>query len=120
MNAVVAFFQEHQVQLTDARSGHFPLAIVHEMAKAQNKRTSQPRRTMNECKAIANGVIEAAIAKHEGKYYISTPKLPMRTFIASGNIRSLYNELHCVRDLVLAAMSDKEVADKAAEYKSSF
>ena len=120
MITATSFFQEHQVQLTDARSGHFPIAIAHEMAKAQNKRKSEPRRYMADCMAIANGLIEAAIAKHEGKYYISTPKLPLRTFIASGNIRSLYNELYRVRDLVLAAMSDKEVAAKAAEYKSSF
>lgn len=120
MNAAVAFFQDHQVQLTDARSGNFPLAIVHEMVKAQNKRKSEPRRTMAECMAIANGVIEARIAKHEGKYYISTPKLPLRTFIASANNRALYNELYRVRDLVLAAMSDEEVAAKSVEYKSDF
>ena len=115
----VSFFQDHQIQLTDARRGNFPLAIVHEMAKA-NKRTSQPRRTMTECLAIANGVVEARIVKDEGKYFISTPKLPLRVFISRGSIRALYNELHEIRDLVLAAMSDAEVATKAAEYKSDF
>ena len=118
MNAAIAFFQDHQIQLTDARRGNFPLAIVHEMAKA-NKRTSQPRRTMTECLAIAKH-IEAKIVKDEGKYFISTPKLPLRCFISRGSIRALYNELHEIRDLVLAAMSDAEVATKAAEYKSDF
>lgn len=118
--SAIAFFQEHQVQLTDARRGYFPLAVVHEMAKAQNKRKSEPRRTMAECLAIANGVIEARIVKDEGKYFISTPKLPLRVFISRGSIRALYNELHEIRDLVLAAMSDAEVATKANEYKASF
>ena len=119
MNAAIAFFQKHQIQLTDARSGHFPLAIVHEMAKA-NKRTSQPRRTMTECLAIANGIIDARIVKDEGKYFISTPALPLRVFISRGSIRALYNELLDIQALVLAAMSDAEVSAKAAEYKSDF
>jgi hypothetical protein len=119
MNAAIAFFQDHQIQLTDARRGNFPLAVVHEMAK-QNKRKSEPRRTMAECMAIANGVIEARIVKDGGKYFISTPKLPLRVFISRGSIRALYNELHEIRDLVLAAMSDADVATKANEYKASF
>ena len=119
MNAAIAFFQKHQIQLTDARSGHFPLAIVHEMAK-QNKRKSEPRRTMAECMAIANGIIDARIVKDEGKYFISTPALPLRVFISRGSIRALYNELLDIQALVLAAMSDAEVSAKAAEYKSDF
>ena len=114
----VSFFQDHQIQLTDARRGNFPLAIVHEMAKA-NKRTSQPRRTMTECLAIAKH-IDARIVKDEGKYFISTPALPLRVFISRGSIRALYNELLDIQALVLAAMSDAEVSAKAAEYKSDF
>jgi hypothetical protein len=96
---------------------------AHAMVKASTPRKTQIKRGIEECMAIANGLTQAQICENEGKYYISTPKLPLRMFVCKALKRdktALYNQLLDIQAIVIKAMSDEEVFAKAAEYKSSF
>ena len=96
---------------------------AHQMVRASAPRKTQIKRGMEECTAIANGLIQAQICENEGRYYISTPKLPLRCFNCKAlkkDKTALYNQLLDIQALVLKAMTDEQVFALAAKYKSSF
>lgn len=102
-------------------TGTIPSSVAHGLA--QNTRKAQIKRGMEECLAIANGLVQAQICENEGKYYISTPKLPLRMFVCKAlkkDKTSLYNTLLDVQAIVIKAMSDAEVFALAAQYKQDF
>jgi len=96
---------------------------AHAMVKATAPRKTQIKRGMEECLAIANGLIQAQICENEGRYYISTPKLPLRMFVCKAlkkDKTALYNQLLDIQHLVIKAMSDAEVFALSAQYKQDF
>lgn len=96
---------------------------AHAMVKATASRKTAIKRGMEECLAIANGLINATIQENEGRYYITTPKLPTRCFVCKvlkKDKASLYNTLLDIQRLVLQTMSDDEVSELAKQYKGDF
>ena len=90
---------------------------AHAMVKASAPRKTAIKRGIEECMAIANGFIQAEICENEGKYYVSTPKLPLRMFVCKALKRdktALYHKLLEMQALVLQAMSDDEIKELAA------
>ena len=95
---------------------------AHAMVKASATRKTI-KRGIEECMAIANGLIQAQICENEGKYYVSTPKLPLRMFVCKAlkkDKTALYNQLLDIQALVIKAMTNEEVFALSAEYKSDF
>ncbi len=94
---------------------------AHAMVKASAPRKTKVKRGIEECMAIANGLIQAQICENEGRYYISTPRLPLRCFVCKALKRdksALYNELLSIQSLVIKAMGDQELESLANQYKS--
>lgn len=96
---------------------------AHAMVKASAPRKTAIKRGIEECMAIANGLIQAQICENEGKYYVSTPKLPLRMFVCKAlkkDKTALYNQLLDIQALVIKAMTNEEVFALSTEYKSDF
>ena len=103
--------------------GNIASNAAHAMVRASAPRKTQIKRSMEECMAIANGLIQAQICENEGRYYVTTPKLPLRCFICKAlkkDKSALYQKLLEIQAVVLQAMDDQEIFTLAAEYITSF
>lgn len=119
MNAATAFFQEHQIQLTDARSGHFPLAVVHEMAKAnKNQRKRPTARTWAQVSDRALGM--CVTIEKEGRTTFLTPPAPLGGYHSVNTAIEAWQALDRIAAELTAAMPNEKVFALAAEYKSDF
>jgi len=102
-------------------TGTISSAVAHGLA--QNTRKTAIKRGIEECQALARHLIDADIQENEGRYYITTPKLPTKCFVCKAlkkDKSALYNTLLDIQRLVLQGMSDAEIFTRSEEYKGDF
>jgi hypothetical protein len=100
------------------RTGTIASPEAHAMVKASAPRKALIKRGMDECLAIANGLIQAQIYENGGRYYVSTPELPTRIFICKALKRDktpLYNTLVDIQRQTIQAISDAELSALTSE-----
>jgi hypothetical protein len=117
MNAATAFFQEHQVQLIDARRGNFPCALAHEMAKTNGQRRKRPTaRTWAQVSDRALGM--CVVIEKEGRTTFLTPPAPLGGYHSVNTAVQAWQALDRIAAELTAAMPDEKVFALATEYKS--
>lgn len=120
MNAAVAFFRDHQIQLTDARRGNFPLAIVHEMAKANKNRRKRPTaRTWAQVSDRALGM-DVTIEKKGRTTFLNPPSIISGGYYAVTTATQAWSTLDQIAAQLTGAMPDEQVFALATEYKADF
>ena len=109
-----AFFQEHQIQIIDARRGGYPCALVHQEAKAKNKRQRVAKRwAWEDCQALAKAL--DVMLGHNSILFESG-----MTSFENGKMYGYRNPSQCHESLLalhrdrLSRMSDEELQSASA------
>jgi hypothetical protein len=116
--SAIAFFQDHQIQLTDARRGNFPLAIVHEMAKSnKNQRKRPTARTWAQVSDRALGM-DVTIEKEGRTTFLNPPSIIGGGYYAVTTATQAWTTLDQIAAQLTAAMPNEQVFALSTEYKA--